>query len=54
MSETVNCPLAEPGAAVVIPLPNVIEHAEPGGVNWTYAKAVHGATSSSSRHPRRS
>src|SRR5260370_404379 len=31
MSETISAPTAEPGAAPVIPLPNVTEHPEPGG-----------------------
>ena len=43
--------LAEPGAAVVSPRPNVIEVAEPGGVNWTMRSPSIGATSSSSRQP---
>jgi len=30
MSETVNVPSADQARRVVIPLPNVIEHAEPG------------------------
>jgi hypothetical protein len=34
MSVTTSCrPSAEPGAAEVIPLPKMIEHAEPGGVS---------------------
>ena len=51
MSETINAPSAEPGAAVVIPMPNVIEHAEPGGVNWTMRRPSSGATSSSRCRP---
>ena len=35
MSETTSAPAADPGAAAVTPLPNVTEHPEPGGVNWT-------------------
>ena len=31
MSETINAPVAEPGAAAVSPLPKVTEHPEPGG-----------------------
>ena len=27
--------LTDPGAASVTPVPNAIEHAEPGGVSWT-------------------
>jgi hypothetical protein len=46
--------LAEPGAAVVSPWPNVTEAAEPGGVNWTMRRPSGGATSSSSLQPRRS
>jgi hypothetical protein len=30
MSETTSVPSAEPGEAVVIPLPNATEHPEPG------------------------
>jgi hypothetical protein len=52
MSETVRVASAEPGAASVSPLPNVTEHPEPGGVNWTMRMASSGATSSSSLHPR--
>ena len=41
MSETTrNSPWAEPGAAVVMPLPKWIEHGEPGGVSWTTRKSV--------------
>jgi hypothetical protein len=54
MSEVVNVDAAEPGAAVVTPIPNVIEHPEPGGVNWTIRSPSIGATSSSSRQPKRS
>ena len=35
MSDTIRCtPFAEPGATVVTFLPKMIEHPEPGGVNW--------------------
>jgi hypothetical protein len=54
MSEAVNVDAAEPGAAVVTPIPNVIEHPEPGGVNWTIRSPSIGVTSSSSRQPKRS
>ena len=41
MSDTTrNSPCAEPGAAVVTPLPKWIEHGEPGGVNCTIAELV--------------
>src|SRR4051812_11502883 len=40
MSETISAPTAEPGAAAVSPLPNVTEHLEPGGVNWTMRMPV--------------
>lgn len=42
------------GRAVVSPVPNVIEVPEPGGVNWTMRRPSIGATSPSSRQPRRS
>ena len=51
MSETVRLASAEPGAAVVSPVPNVIEVAEPGGVNWTMRSPSSGAASSSSLQP---
>jgi hypothetical protein len=35
MSETMSGLSAESGEALVIPLPNVTEHPELGGVNWT-------------------
>ena len=36
MSDTTRCrPCAEPGAAEVIPVPNPIAHAEPGGTACT-------------------
>ena len=36
MSLTTRCvPRYEPGSAGVIPIPNVSEHADPGGVTWT-------------------
>jgi hypothetical protein len=41
---------SEPGAAVVTPLPNEIEHSEPAGVNWTTRKSSPITMSSSSRH----
>ena len=53
MSETISTPTAEPGATAVIPLPNVTEHPDPGGVNWTMRTSFVGATSSSSRQPKR-
>ena len=40
MSETTSCrPSTEPGAAVVTPVPKMIEHAEPGGVSCTTRKS---------------
>src|ERR1700754_4603377 len=40
MSVTTRCsPCGEPGAADVIPLPMMIEHSEPGGVNRTTRKS---------------
>jgi hypothetical protein len=33
----------EPGAAGVASLPNLIEHPEPGGVNWTIRTSFVGA-----------
>jgi hypothetical protein len=40
MSEKTSAPAAEPGAAAVIPLPNVTEHPEPGGRELDDANAV--------------
>ena len=47
-----NVPCTEPGAAVVTPLPNWIEHGEPGGVICTARQSSPAAKSASSRHPR--
>jgi hypothetical protein len=50
MSVTIrNSFCADPGAADVRFVPNWIEHAEPGGVNWTMPEPG-GVTSC--RHPR--
>ena len=53
MSETISPAWAEPGAAVVSPVPKVTEAAELGGVNWTMRRLGSGASSASSRQPRR-
>ena len=50
-AETTSRFMAEPGAAGVRPVPNWIEHPDPGGVNCTIRK-VSVARSASSRHPR--
>jgi len=42
MPATISPPSAEPGAAVVSPVPNVTEAAEPGGGELDDAKAVQG------------
>ena len=42
---------AAPGAAEVIPLPKMIEHAEPGGVSCTTRKPPSPGKSASNRHP---
>jgi hypothetical protein len=34
------CSSAEPGEATVCPLPNVTEHAQPEGVNWTMRSSL--------------
>jgi hypothetical protein len=40
MSGTIICnPSTEPGAAAVTFLPKMMEHPEPGGVNWTARKS---------------
>ena len=44
-------PWAEPGAAVVIFVPNWTEHPEPGGVNWTARNPLSNGKSASSLHP---
>src|SRR6266478_1213875 len=42
---------AEPGAAVVIFVPNWTEHPDPGGVNWTTRNPLSKEKSASSLHP---
>jgi hypothetical protein len=52
MSETESwTPCAEPGTAVVSPVPKMTEHADPGGVICTTRKSALVAKSASSRHP---
>ena len=53
-SDTINPPSADPGAAAVSPVPNVIDDGDPGGVNWTIRSPSNGATSLSSLQPSRS
>ena len=43
--------LDEPGAAAVMPVPKMIEHPEPGGVNCTIRKPLSKGKSASSRQP---
>ena len=43
---------AEPGAADVTPVPNWIEHSEPGGVSWTMRKLSPAERSAPSLRPR--
>jgi len=52
MSETIRyMPCADPGSAAVTFLPKMIEHPEPGGVNWITRKSLLLSKSASSRHP---
>ena len=52
MSLTTSCrPPAEPGSAVVMPVPKMTEHGEPGGVSCTTRKFSAPAKSASSRQP---
>jgi hypothetical protein len=52
MSETIRyMPCADPGSAAVTFLPKMIEHPEPGGVNWITRKSLLLPKSASSRHP---
>ena len=44
---------AVPGAADVICVPNWIEQADPGGVNWTIRKPLSNEKSASSLQPSR-
>ena len=53
MSDTTTYnPCTESGVAVVIPLPNLMEHGEAGGVICTTRESSPVAKSASSRHPK--
>ena len=55
MSVTIRCkPSADPGGLPVMPIPTLIEHAEPFGVICTTRKCSPAWWSTSSRNPQRS